>query len=58
MTIYDFAMNTKSLKYCYILKHGNPLFFLSKQDTFDTVTAQKMNFSIKDYFSKCDQIRK
>ena len=21
-------------------------------------TAQKMNFSIKDFFSKCDQIRK
>ena len=23
-----------------------------------TITAQKMKFSIKDFFSKCDQIRK
>ena len=25
--------------------------------TLDGVTAQKMKFSIKDFFSKCDQIR-
>ena len=26
--------------------------------TFQFDTAQKMNFSIKDFFSECDQIRK
>ena len=26
-------------------------------DIFATYTAQKMKFSIKDFFSKCDQIR-
>ena len=26
--------------------------------TLDGVTAQKMKFSIKDFFSKCDQIRR
>ena len=27
-------------------------------EVFYTITAQKMKFSIKDFFSKCDQIRR
>ena len=35
------------------------LFFLetSSSDCFNIIIAQKMNFSIKDFFSKCEQIR-
>ena len=29
-----------------------------KKNALSTITAQKMKFSIKDFFSKCDQIRK
>ena len=28
-----------------------------KRELFLQITAQKMKFSIKDFFSKCDQIR-
>ena len=31
---------------------------LSSYEGKSTVTAQKIKFSIKDFFSKCDQIRK
>ena len=32
--------------------------FLAISDTRLTVTAQKMKFSIKDFFSKCGQVRR
>ena len=38
-----------------ILKHGNG-FVKGNLESF-TYTAQKMKFSTKDFFSKCDQIR-
>ena len=31
--------------------------FLKKDDIISLFTAQKMKFSIKDFFGKCDQIR-
>ena len=30
---------------------------IDQDESVDTTTAQKMKFSIKDFFSKCDQIQ-
>ena len=38
-------------------KHESFLQFDFKVSKFPTITAQKMKFSIEDFFSKCDQIR-
>ena len=40
---------------CYI---ENVLFYVPPLETSGPFTAQKMKFSIKDFFSKCDQIRR
>ena len=34
------------------------LIYLQLRGVFRTLTAQKMNYSIKDFFSKCEQIRR
>ena len=34
------------------------MLFSNKRSTLQMFTAQKMKFSIKDFFSKCDQIRR
>ena len=36
----------------------NPLNGFSIMGTLGSITAQKIKFSIKDFFSKCDQIRR
>ena len=38
---------------CNLHKHRDPLFVLNP-----LLTAQKMKFSIKNFVSKCDQIRR
>ena len=41
----------------HILQIRLHTFFKNSRDNLTQCTAQKMKFSIKDYFSKCDQIR-
>ena len=45
INIHDFADDT------------NILFTSKKLGTIESVTAEKMKFCIKDFFSKCAQIR-
>ena len=41
------------------IKHQNTNYNpRNEQSTLHCITAQKMKFSIKDFFSKCDQIRR
>ena len=40
-----------------LYKIKNPSIFYTIDLPLTTITAQKMKFSIKDFFSKCDQIR-
>ena len=46
-------------KTIYLLSlHKVTIYLLKKEsNNIPTITAQKMKFSIKDFFNKCDQIR-
>ena len=60
------AMASVTPKSCYVTKKGRSFKFLDHDNSYLMIlsfavthanTAQKMKFSIKDFFSKCDQIR-
>ena len=46
-----------SLRFIEILDLSFKTNFVEKQPLKYNITAQKMKFSIKNFFSKCDQIR-
>ena len=50
-TMWHFFSDVKSRIYLEVR------FFLQRLHISSTITAQKMKFSINDFFSKCDQIR-
>ena len=58
MRIYLHFVKSVQMRSCFVPTTGKyGLEKIPYLDTFHAVTAQKMKFSIKDFFSKCDQIR-
>ena len=53
MKVLDTAHLRETVSICFF---STEIKLLAALD-YDAYTAQKMKFSIKDFFSKCDQIR-